>query len=217
MDRRKAELAEKRAKLEALKKAREERRATLAQHTSETLSRAETPISERPTSRAQLDDFISSILSPSTSAPSSVRGLQSSQAQEVAPEASASGRTSRQSETAAPEANKDLLSAAAPTSYGTISSLPTFTDAAEELFEFTPQPKITYDKSVQTASTSVVTQEDDTGIGLSSANRVGSETEAELRARIIAELDAERAKVDLEIQQEQKLLAQRLKKCEKRI
>lgn len=45
---------------------------------------------------------------------------------------------------------------------------------------------------------------------------MGSETESELRARIIAELDAERAKVDAEIQAEQKLLAQQTEEARKK-
>lgn len=81
------------------------------------------------------------------------------------------------------------------------------------------QPKITYDKSVQTASTSTSTQIDDLDQGTAAqtdSTRVGSETEAELRSRIIAELDAERAKVDQEIQQEQKLLAEQTEEARKR-
>lgn len=118
MDRRKQELDAKRAKLAELKRAREERRTALSQHASETTSRAETPISDRPSSRAQLDDFITSILSPGgTSGPSSVKGGQQSQNQDVGPsnqELAASGRTSRMSDTLPQQAGPSKETSADP-------------------------------------------------------------------------------------------------------
>lgn len=75
------------------------------------------------------------------------------------------------------------------------------------------QPKISYDKSVQTASVAIGPDEDaeddfmdpdrsmrsSRGGPASDNNNVGRESETELRARLLAEFEAERNRLDAEI------------------
>lgn len=70
-----------------------------------------------------------------------------------------------------------------------------------------PQPIITYDKSVQTASIAIGTDEEDLPDNALLTDRrahesnIGRESEAELRARLLAEFEAEKSRLDAEIAQ----------------
>ncbi|GJN90008.1 hypothetical protein Rhopal_003003-T1 [Rhodotorula paludigena] len=91
-------------------------------------------------------------------------------------------------------------------------ALPTLTSSSIEIYSIPPKPKVVYDKGIQTSfdlfpSSSAGTHQSDP---TSSIGGAGSETADELRARIIAELEAERVALDAEIQRERALAAAEL-------
>ena len=95
--------------------------------------------------------------------------------------------------------------------------LPSFTSTSTEIYDLPPQPKVLYHKSVQTAnfddpasaSTSTSTSTSTTlPNGLSGG--ASSESIDALRARLLAELEAERIAVDAEIADERRRAAEAL-------
>ncbi|GAA5889514.1 hypothetical protein JCM6882_007055 [Rhodosporidiobolus microsporus] len=99
------------------------------------------------------------------------------------------------------------------------SALPTLTSSSIEVYTLPPRPKVVYDKSIQTSSLdpsslppAFGTQTDDASSSLApgASASAGRETADELRARIIAELEAERQQLDLEIAEEKRLAAAQL-------
>ncbi|GAA5902031.1 hypothetical protein JCM5296_007559 [Sporobolomyces johnsonii] len=105
-------------------------------------------------------------------------------------------------------------SAAAETSQPDSAALPTLTSSSVEVYTIPPKPKVVYDKSIQTSadlfpypSTSTQTSDpsaSSTVDGFSNGG-AGRESADELRARIIAELEAERKQLDAEIAEEKRL------------
>ncbi|BGP17583.1 hypothetical protein JCM10213v2_005616 [Rhodosporidiobolus nylandii] len=108
----------------------------------------------------------------------------------------------------------------APTSADTSTTdpvaLPALASSSIEIYSLPPKPKVVYDKSIQTSSSDSYpsgfsTQTDGLSRGDGGADAdddgdssAGRETADELRARIIAELEAERKQLDAEIAEEQR-------------
>ncbi|GAA6011843.1 hypothetical protein JCM10207_004263 [Rhodosporidiobolus poonsookiae] len=93
--------------------------------------------------------------------------------------------------------------------------LPTLTASSVEVYSIPPKPKVVYDKSIQTsfdaypssssAQTDSAPDPHDPSSSSTAAGGAGRETADELRARIIAELEAERKQLDAEIAAEKRL------------
>ncbi|GAA5972888.1 hypothetical protein JCM21900_002252 [Sporobolomyces salmonicolor] len=105
-------------------------------------------------------------------------------------------------------------SASAETSQPDSAALPTLTSSSVKVYTIPPKPKVVYDKSIQTSddlflhsSTSTPTSDPSASstVDGTSNGGAGRESADELRARIIAELEAERKQLDAEIAEEKRL------------
>ncbi|BGP25735.1 hypothetical protein JCM10295v2_004668 [Rhodotorula toruloides] len=94
------------------------------------------------------------------------------------------------------------------------STLPTLTSSSIEVYTLPPRPKVVYDKSIQTSIDLFPSSAPQTDVASSSISTTtggaGRETAEELRARIIAELEAERKQLDAEIAEEKRLAEEQL-------
>ncbi|GAA6059754.1 hypothetical protein JCM10212_001962 [Sporobolomyces blumeae] len=250
-ERRRAEIAEKRARLAQLKQARQEREASSRSqlsHLSDSLSSTGPTSPDRPTAASVTppppqsrtharasgtpfnQDEIESLLrgvgvgshaaTPLSNEPSSLRSSASAPPPALLDGEPASGDATvarpRDDEHPTPPA-----STPGPSDPDASQEPPsTFASSSIEVYSIPPKPKIVYDKSIQTSSdlfpypavgpSSARTRQ--AGVGQDDENEVdgdaggvGRETAEELRSRIVAELEAERVQLDLEIAEEKRL------------
>ncbi|BGP49400.1 hypothetical protein JCM10450v2_005289 [Rhodotorula kratochvilovae] len=96
------------------------------------------------------------------------------------------------------------------------AALPTLTSSSIEIYSLPPKPKVVYDKGIQTSSDLFPSSSSSAQTASTSTNGTGvaSETADELRARLVAELEAERAALDAAIAEE-RLLAERAAEAER--
>ncbi|GAA5905703.1 hypothetical protein JCM8208_000869 [Rhodotorula glutinis] len=89
-----------------------------------------------------------------------------------------------------------------------VSAAPTLSSSSIEVYSLPPKPKVVYDKGIQTSFDLVPHASSSTSTSTSSGTAttaVTSETADALRARILAELEAERAALDAAIASERRL------------
>ncbi|GAA5933269.1 dynein intermediate chain [Sporobolomyces koalae] len=216
-ERRRAEIAEKRARLAQLKQARQDREQSTRQQLQ--LAASSVPAPPREESRTGHDEIeqllkgvgLASAVGSSTTATSPSASASASTAAQTPPLT----RTSTPIVQGIPEPSSEIH-AASP------SAVPTVTTATTTEPEPTPvvspppppppKPKVVYDKSIQTtpdlltratasssASVAITTSRDD------EPDQAGREAADQLRARMFAELELERQQLDLEIQEEKRL------------
>ncbi|GAA5822308.1 hypothetical protein JCM3770_001566, partial [Rhodotorula araucariae] len=238
-ERRRAEIAEKRARLAQLKAAREER---------EQLARASASSSSSPSLAASRVASPSSAPASDAGRPGAPRSSRSSLAASTAAAATRNdeidsllrtvgvGRTvdtteslSQRTSTAGDQHDAPRLAVeqvateptwTAPPSTDAVTAdaaLPTLTSSSIEIYSIPPKPKVVYNKGIQTSSdlfpaSSSAAQAASTST--SGGTSVARETADELRTRIVAELEAERAALDAAIAEE-RLLAERAAEAER--
>ncbi|GAA5982471.1 hypothetical protein JCM11641_006126 [Rhodosporidiobolus odoratus] len=261
-ERRRAEIAEKRARLQALKDAREQRETAARASAAASLAASGIPSptstssrtaslaggADRPASRASLgastasrNDEIENLLRGvgvgrereatvtasdnalrrSTGALASSTDAGTSTANSLAAESEPSSvRDSPSLEVVQSEPFSTAPTTADTSNADSSAPLPAVSSSSVEVNTLTPpKPKVVYDKSIQTSydssaypSTSsaqtdgpTTLRDDDDG-----DFSAGRETADELRARIIAELEAERKQLDAEIAEEQRRAEEQL-------
>ncbi|GAA5981619.1 hypothetical protein JCM5350_008052 [Sporobolomyces pararoseus] len=231
-ERRRAEIAEKRARLAALKQAREDREQSTRQQlqlsssssTPPTGSAATDGEDSRPNSRIgggiSKADEIENLLRGVGVRSSTPRSSQGGVATDVTPEKS----TVREEETPEPiqrESEVQTVSQSTSTTIEEVSAPPTIVEPTPSPSlpppppASAPKPKVVYDKSIQTTPdlfphsistlTSSGAQTNHQNDDDDSESSAGRETSDELRARIIAELEQERQQLDREIAEEKRL------------
>ncbi|EGU11335.1 Cytoplasmic dynein intermediate chain [Rhodotorula toruloides ATCC 204091] len=249
-ERRRAEIAEKRTRLAALKQAREEREAASRASASASLAASglPTPVGGASRASSEAGRQARGSLGASTSSRNDeienlLRGVGVGRERETVDAGSPGADNLRRSSglgrsagagssTAASAVGEDLTSSRASPTVEMVagepewtapsseapndeaSALPTLTSSSIEVYTLPPRPKVVYDKSIQTStdlfpSASVQTAAADPSISTTTGG-AGRETAEELRARIIAELEAERKQLDAEIAEEKRLAEEQL-------
>lgn len=194
MDKRKAEIAAKRAKLEELRRAREERARSSAATTAPP-SRSSTPstTTTAAAARADVDALVRDLVDrPSTRQSTSEKSAQDAQEERTLSPPPPSKQQPPQSASIQPrdDSKHDQV------------------QEADDAVQTEPPPvsvpvKITYDKAIQTAQLDSDDGIHDGESNMDQAGGAGKESEQEMRARILEELEQERRRLDLQLADEQ--------------
>ncbi|ORY31677.1 WD40-repeat-containing domain protein [Naematelia encephala] len=221
-DRRRAEIEEKKAKLAELRRARDERRAQLAQ-----AEQRGVPAEPLTSHRRDVNELVDSLVGPSASSTRPTSPFVPASSSSRIPPSSASGfgggratpsgsvpgtpggRTSRLSDgPAAVTGNSRGVGGGDRDSAGSFQAVD-YVDHSAELYELPSKviKPVTYSKAVQTTSISISTSDmeddsdDERDRNKATDGASGRETEEEMRKRILAELEEERKVLERELQE----------------